>query len=416
MSARAALYARFSTEKQSESSIDDQFRECERIAQRHDLTVVACFNDAAISGGTTRRPGYQSLLSAARRREFDVIVAEDTSRLWRNLAEQSPRLAELADLGIQVVTHDLDTRHESSAIMGAIGGAMASAYRQEIGRRTRRGLEGLARSGRSTGGRAYGFIAACDSQTGCIEIDSGQLRKTWPNGRGGEPVLGNGPDQAAVVTRIFTMYAEGVSARKIAAALNADGVPSPGASWNRTSRRSAGWLASAIHGDITRGTGMLNNARYTGVIVWGRSQWTRSAADSSKRRRIMNKTALHSTTNEGLRIIPQELWDRVKARQKAVSRDVGDRIKVGQRRNAPGAGRPPKYLFSGLLACAECGASFVLRNRTCYACASWWNGAACANKINVPRTVVEKVMLDGIRQDLAEEAGRTASPRGTEPD
>jgi hypothetical protein len=62
-------------------------------------------------------------------------------------AEQSPRLAELSDLGLHVVTHDLDTRHESAEIMGAIGGAMASAHYKEIGRRvrTRRRLSSSSR-------------------------------------------------------------------------------------------------------------------------------------------------------------------------------------------------------------------------------------------------------------------------------
>jgi DNA invertase Pin-like site-specific DNA recombinase len=59
---RAALYARFSTEKQSECSIEDQFRVCERIAERNGFTVVARFSDAAISGGTIERPGYRALL------------------------------------------------------------------------------------------------------------------------------------------------------------------------------------------------------------------------------------------------------------------------------------------------------------------------------------------------------------------
>jgi DNA invertase Pin-like site-specific DNA recombinase len=106
---RAALYARFSTEKQSENSIDDQLRVCERLAERHGFYVVARFSDAAISGGTTNRIGYQQLLLAARRHEIDAIAAEDSSRLWRNLAEQAPRLAELSDLGVDVVTADLDT-------------------------------------------------------------------------------------------------------------------------------------------------------------------------------------------------------------------------------------------------------------------------------------------------------------------
>lgn len=85
---RAVLYARFSTEKQSEASIEDQLRVCERIAERHGFTVTARFSDAAIRGGTIERPGYRALLQAASRHQVDIIVAEDTSRLWRLLAEQ----------------------------------------------------------------------------------------------------------------------------------------------------------------------------------------------------------------------------------------------------------------------------------------------------------------------------------------
>lgn len=196
---RAALYARYSTEKQSEASVDDQFRVCERIAERHGFEQVTRFSDAAISGGTVHRPGYQSMLAAARRREFDVIVAEDTSRLWRNLAEQSPRLAELADIGLHVVTHDLDTRQESAAVLSAVIGSMAEHYRKEIGRRTRRGLEGLARQGKSAGGRAYGYVPPAQSVTGETVID---------------------PRQAEVVRWIFEQYAAGWSPLRIAADLN----------------------------------------------------------------------------------------------------------------------------------------------------------------------------------------------------
>jgi site-specific DNA recombinase len=85
---RAALYGRFSTDKQSKESIVDQFRVCERLAAAEGLQVVERYSDAAISGGTTQRPGYQAMLEAARRGDFDVIVAEDTSRLWRELSEQ----------------------------------------------------------------------------------------------------------------------------------------------------------------------------------------------------------------------------------------------------------------------------------------------------------------------------------------
>jgi site-specific DNA recombinase len=348
-------------------------------------SVVARFSDAAVSGGTSSRPGYQALLCAARRREVDVIVAEDSSRLWRELAEQWRALKELQDLGVHVVGHGLDTRREESKILLAVSGAMAEAYRDEIARRTRRGLEGRAIAGKPTGGRAYGYIAARDCASGQLEIDA---------------------NEAAIVRRIFELYADGTCPRSIAATLNAESTPSPGARWNRTvRRRDRKWLASAIHGDVNRGTGILNNRLYIGVVLWGRSEWKRSAADSSKRRHRMLATgSTNETTAERLRIVPQELWERVKARQAQRSHSIGALVRGGLRRRAPGAGRPAKHLFSGLRSCGVCEASFVLRNRTAYACASYWNGAACSNSINVSRSVVQDVMLTGMREDLTDPA------------
>jgi site-specific DNA recombinase len=88
---KAALYSRFSTDRQRDASIEDQVRECERAAKSAGLEVVARYHDKGISGGTATRPGYQAMLTAARRHEFDVIVTEDISRLWRNRAEFGPR-------------------------------------------------------------------------------------------------------------------------------------------------------------------------------------------------------------------------------------------------------------------------------------------------------------------------------------
>jgi site-specific DNA recombinase len=182
MSTRAALYARFSTDKQRDASIEDQFRECERVAKAAGLTVVQRFEDRGISAGTIQRPGYQTMLTAARNQEFDVIVCEDISRLWRNRGEFGSRSVELEDLGVHCLMC--------------------------VGDDTRR-----------DGGRAYGYISAADSPTKQIEIDQ---------------------TQATVVRRIFELYADGLSPRNIAARFNAEHIPSPGASWKHTKRRKDG--------------------------------------------------------------------------------------------------------------------------------------------------------------------------------
>ena len=384
---KCAIYARYSMEHQSPESIEDQFRVCDRLAERHGFTVTERFSDAAISGGTAARPGYQAMLAAARRQEFEVVVAEDCSRLWRNMAEQAPRLAELADLDIHVVTHDLDTRNESAGMLGAVLGASSEAYRKEIGRRTRRGLEGRARAGKAVGGNSFGYRAAKDSGTGRVEIDEGE---------------------AEVVRRIYRAYADGKSPRKICDELNRDHIPAPGSSWARTERRQKGWVASVLNGD-GKATGILRNPVYRGEVIWNRTRWVRSAANSHKRRCVVNPRSEWVTREEPrLRIVPPQLWDAVRARLSERSHVVGERVKRGlSRAAAKHTGRTPsRYLLSGLLRCSECGAVYTIAGAMHYACATYVNGGAggCSNSARLHREKAEEGILDGVRRQFLDPA------------
>lgn len=379
---RAALYARYSTDKQSEASVEDQFRVCMRVAERERFEIVARFDDRGISGGTSARPGYQVMLEAARRHEFDVILAEDLKRLWREQAEQWRCIKEWLDLGICIVTASgIDSRQQNFEVIASVVGAAAELDRKEAAYRTRRGLEGIAVAGKSAGGKAYGYIAARDSEIGQIEINE---------------------REAGVVARIFVMYADGMSPRSIAARLNAEGVPSPGASWHRSDtgpngKRRGKWVASAIHGDARRGSGILNNERYIGRMVWGRSQWKRGAADSSKRRVSLVVDQAQWVTHEEprLRIVPQELWDRVKARQKAVARGAAGVL-------AARTGRIAVSLLSGLLVCESCGSRFIAVDKSYYGCASYKQGglAACSNTARVKRSHVEALILTEVESEI----------------
>ena len=404
---KAALYARYSTDKQRDESIEDQFRECERVAQANGFEIVARYEDKGISGGTAERPGYQQLLAAARRKEFIVIVAEDISRLWRNRAEFGPRSAELEDLRVNMVTAvGDDTRRDGWGLTVQIKQAMAEHARREASYRTRRGLEGKAIKGEAVGGRAYAYVPASDSASGQVEIDEAQ---------------------ASVVRRIFEMYADGNSPRVIANRLNADGLLSPGASWHRTSiaehsKRRGKWVASAIHGDPKRGYGILNNQKYIGRIVWGHLQWVRGASNSNKRTAVKaDASALVVTDAQHLRIVSDELWAKVKERQR--SQALGTRSK---------AGKPATSLLSGLLVCGECGSRFVARNQSSYQCASraYGGASACANGILVKRDLAEASVIDFISRELLSDEAveiakraykealkeRLATPQGMEDD
>ena len=109
-----------------------------------------------------------------------------------------------------------------------------------------------------------------------------------------------------------------------------EGVPSPGCNWKQSVRRKSKWVASSLWGSPKRFMGILHNELYIGRRVWNRFTWIRSAADSSKRRIVLNPEAkwiVHE--REDLRIVSQKLWDRVRLRHSEQSKSIGYRVKQG---------------------------------------------------------------------------------------
>ncbi len=199
--------------------------------------------------------------------------------------------------------------------------------------------------------------------------------------------------EAATVRRIFAMYADGWSPRAIAARLNAEGVASPGANWNRSKRRKDGkWLTSAIAGNPTRGIGILNNELYIGCRIWNRSRWAKDP-DTGKRRqtpRPSEEWIVRAVPDK--RIVSDELWQRVKARQEQQTRTLGVKVRKALRRRCS----PSKYLLSGSLRCDVCRAAFALSNGTRYQCSSHHDGGedACSISLSVPRDRIERVFRE----------------------
>lgn len=49
---RTVIYARYSSEKQNEQSIEGQIHECQQYAESHDMVIVNQYIDRALSGKT----------------------------------------------------------------------------------------------------------------------------------------------------------------------------------------------------------------------------------------------------------------------------------------------------------------------------------------------------------------------------
>jgi DNA invertase Pin-like site-specific DNA recombinase len=383
---KAALYARVSTDEQRKESIDDQLRECRELCRRHGFDSIDEFSDHARSGNEVNRPGYQKLLRSARRRKYDVVVAHELSRLWRSESEMHAVKEEVEYLDVHVVTDDgIDTRIVGMEILIAVKGAIAKQELRQIAHRTHRALKGLVLSGKSAGGKCYGYIAASKSASGGREINEAEARE---------------------VRRIFFWYSAAKSPRWIADKLNADRVCSPGSGWRKSARKREGkWLASTIYGDPRRGCGILNNEMYVGRCIWNRRR-SRKKLKSGDREFLMRpKDEWVVTTHPEFRIVPQALWDKARERQRKQADHIGARVRRGlSMRRARVTGTYPKYLLSGLLQCGVCGSNLVVSGpRQGYVCASRANGGlnACGNKLRLPRKHLESRLLTWMKGVLS---------------
>ncbi len=357
----AVIYSRFSTDRQTESSIADQVRICTEWATREGITVVRTFSDEGISGAAIgNRPGFIAMRAAGMAREFELLLVMDLSRLSRSQGDLAQTIDRLIFNGVRVVgVHDgFDTARDGHELVSGLSGIIGQQFRKMVSKKTYAALESRAKQKRPTGGKAYGY----DSRGGVLE------------------------EQAKNIRVIFTRTAEGASCRTIAAELNALGVPSPGSAWNRSERRCTGWMGSAIRA-------MLLNERYRGRIIWNRSEWVKHPKWGNRVRRERPASEWITHQDEAQRIVPDDLWHAVQRRMRPMPDDA--RLKAGGK---------ARYLLSGLLRCDVCGAHYVMSNAHLYECSSHVGGRACDNGVRVRRDHAEEVLLAPIRNGLLDPA------------
>jgi site-specific DNA recombinase len=81
---RVGIYARYSSDKQREASIEDQVRLCEERAARENWRVVKRYTDHAISGASLKRRGIQALMQDAQGGKLDIVLTESLDRISRD--------------------------------------------------------------------------------------------------------------------------------------------------------------------------------------------------------------------------------------------------------------------------------------------------------------------------------------------
>jgi DNA invertase Pin-like site-specific DNA recombinase len=146
---RAALYARVSTHDQQ--TLELQLEAMRRYVRDRGWELVRQVRD--VGSGVKERPGRESLLHAARRRELDAIVVWRLDRWGRSVSDLMTTLRELTELGVGFVslTEALDLTTPTGRAMAGLLAVFAEFEREILRERVRAGIAQARREGRRHG-------------------------------------------------------------------------------------------------------------------------------------------------------------------------------------------------------------------------------------------------------------------------
>lgn len=397
---RAAIYARYSSDNQRKVSLDDQIRQCKEFAVRENFQVDEShiYKDGAISGAIEDRPELKRLEAATKAQQFDAILVDDLSRLSRDSAYMSTFLKRVEYWGITLfsVTEGVRTSDKSAKFMIGVKSLMNEEFLVDLGRKTRRGQTGQIHRGYIASSLGYGYRT---EKVGELRYDNnGRARAVGSKG-----VVDH--EEAEIIRRVFQEYASGKSIAAIVKDLNAEDIPTHSGNKPRNKRRniqsstrntkSFSWNTSTV-------SRILKNEKYIGHYVWGKNKYVRNPETQKKEKAPLPENQWLRAEMEELRIVDQDLWDKVQKRIKESDGIFPKKLKKAYNRgDGSYVDKYPPQLLSGNLECSSCGGSIgqVTGNHGgYYGCLKHPKGA-CSNDTRVRREILEKFFIQILFSD-----------------
>jgi DNA invertase Pin-like site-specific DNA recombinase len=389
---KPVIYARYSSDNQKETSIEDQRRICMLHAEREGWIIQAEYIDKETSGRFDDRPGFNMMMADAVRRKFDTIIVNDLSRLSRS-SSTATLVEEFAFHGVRLIaiTDGIDSNAPGSNLHVGFKAMMNHEFLEQMAKNVHRGLSGKAIKGHNVGGRSYGYR----------HVPHFSKTKSDIYGQPELEFVTREPDeeQAKWVRQIFDWTAEGRSYHWIACELNRQGVKSV---------RGGTWTTSTICGSSNNPhAGILNNPLYLGRFIWNRTETVRNPRTKQTKAIWREESEWIVVDMPELRLITEETWQAVKARQASKKINTEEKQESSENPKAR-TGPGPKYLFSGILKCEKCGGDFITISPGKYGCSNTYRRGTCDVKLKLNRDEVEKALTRSLVEDLFKPEAITA--------
>ena len=224
----AVLYLRYSSNNQTEQSIEGQRTVCQAFAERNGILIVDEYVDRAASAShdTQKRKNFLQMVADADRESFQAVIVYKLDRFARDRYDFANYKAKLKKHGIRVLSAtEAISDNPESIIMESLLEGMAEYYSRELSQKVQRGMDESARKRQCLGGAV---------PLG-IKIEN---KKYVPD-----------PDTRHIIEEMYSDYLRGMTLREIATKLN-----------NRGIRNIGGKPFRA--GSVSR---ILKNKKYCGI-------------------------------------------------------------------------------------------------------------------------------------------------------
>ena len=101
---KAVIYAKYSSDRQTEQSIEGQFRVCHEFAEKNDIVIIDEYIDRALSGTTDKRPAFQKMISDSSSQHFEYVIVYKLDRFARNRFDSAIYKSKLKQNGVRVLS------------------------------------------------------------------------------------------------------------------------------------------------------------------------------------------------------------------------------------------------------------------------------------------------------------------------
>ncbi len=197
----AVIYCRYSSDSQTEQSIDGQLRVCTEYAKNNDILILDTYIDRAMTGTNDNRPDFQRMIKDSAKKNWDYVLVYKLDRFSRNKYETVIHKKTLRDNGVKVLSamENIPDTPEGIILESLLEG-MNQYYSAELSQKVKRGMNETRQKGNFTGGYlVYGYKVV-DKK---VVIDE---------------------NKADTVRYIFEQYAMGVYVKDIIASLTSKGI------------------------------------------------------------------------------------------------------------------------------------------------------------------------------------------------